>query len=133
MKPRGEGTPEPLGSPKRRIPMRSILALCITLLAVSASRADDWPQWMGPKRDNVWREKGILDSFPKDGPKVLWRAKVANGYSGPAVADGLVFLTDFVAADDLQKDNFKRKNYPGKERVLCFDAKSGELKWKHEY
>ena len=32
--------------------------------------ADDWPQWMGPKRDNVWRETGILDKFPAGGPKV---------------------------------------------------------------
>ena len=113
--------------------MRTPAALFFILIATSATRADDWPQWMGPQRDNVWREKGILDAFPKDGPKVLWRAKVANGYSGPAVADGLVFLTDFSADADVQKDNFNRKKYPGKERVLCFDAKSGELKWKHEY
>jgi outer membrane protein assembly factor BamB len=113
--------------------MRSIMALCISVIAVAASRADDWPQWMGPKRDNVWREKGIMESLPKDGPKVLWRAKVANGYSGPAVADGCVFLTDFVADGDLQTVNGKRKSYPGKERVLCFDAKSGKLNWKHEY
>ena len=70
--------------------MRILITLFLSAIAISAVRADDWPQWMGPKRDNVWREKGILDSFPKDGPKVLWRAKIANGYSGPAVADGLV-------------------------------------------
>jgi outer membrane protein assembly factor BamB len=114
--------------------MRMISALILFLCATCATRADEWPQWMGPKRDNVWREKGILEAFPKGGPKVLWRAKVANGYSGAAVADGLVFLTDFVTdADVSNKDNFDHKKYPGKERVLCFDAKTGALKWKHEY
>jgi outer membrane protein assembly factor BamB len=102
-------------------------------LAGGALRADDWPQWMGPQRDNVWREKGILEKFPEGGPKVVWRVKVANGYSGPAVADGLVYLTDFVPDSDVQKDNFTRAKYAGKERVLCLDAKTGDLKWKHEY
>lgn len=113
--------------------MRIWIASFIALIAVSAVRADDWPGWMGPQRDNVWREKNIIDAFPKGGPKVLWRAKVANGYSGPAVADGLVYLTDFVPDNDVQKDNFKREKYTGKERVLCLDAKTGDVKWKHEY
>jgi outer membrane protein assembly factor BamB len=88
---------------------------------------------MGPTRDDVWREKGILDAFPKGGPPVLWRAKVSNGFSGPAVADGLVFLTDFVSKADLSDDNFNGNKYAGTERVQCFDAKTGEVKWKHEY
>jgi outer membrane protein assembly factor BamB len=111
-----------------------IPALILALTVVGAARADDWPQWMGPQRDNVWREKGILETFPKGGPKVLWRAKVANGYSGAAVADGLVFLTDFVTDGDVaSKENWDHVKYAGKERVLCFDAKTGDLKWKHEY
>lgn len=113
--------------------MRRLMALLIAATVVASTRADDWPQWMGPNRDNVWREKGILETFPKDGPKVLWRAKVANGFSGPAVADGLAFVTDFVSDTDLQEDNFKRKKFVGKERVQCFDAKTGAFKWKHEY
>jgi outer membrane protein assembly factor BamB len=114
--------------------MRIATALIFALTLTCAARADDWPQWMGPQRDNVWREKGILESFPKGGPKVLWRAKVANGYAGAAIADGLVFLTDFQPEADLSaKDNFARKKYAGMERVLCFDAKTGAVKWKHEY
>ncbi len=113
--------------------MRSLAALCLTLIAVNAAHADDWPQWMGPQRDNVWRETGILDTFPKAGPKVLWRTKISNGFSGPAVADGLVFITDFVSDQDLSADNFDGNIYKGKERVLCFDAKTADLKWKHEY
>ena len=33
---------------------------------------DDWPQWLGPQRDGIWRETGILDRFPIGGPKLLW-------------------------------------------------------------
>jgi outer membrane protein assembly factor BamB len=113
--------------------MRTFSALMLLLITAVTARADDWPQWMGPKRDNVWRETGIIDTFPKGGPKVLWRAKVSNGFSGPAVADGMVFLTDFVSKVDLQEDNFDKNKFVGNERVLCFDAKTGELKWKYEY
>ena len=84
-------------------------SLLVVLVVSTAASADDWPQWMGPHRDDVWRETGLVEAFPKDGPKVLWRAKVSNGYSGPAVAGGLVYLTDFVADGDTNKDNFKRE------------------------
>src|SRR2546423_15279409 len=117
----------------RSYSMRKFMALFLGIALTSAAQADDWPQWLGPKRDNVWREKGILESFPKGGPKVLWRAKVANGFSGPAVADGLVFLTDFASKENLSADNFDRKGFAGKERVLCFDAATGQPQWKHEY
>ncbi len=69
--------------------------------ATLAVRADDWPQWMGPQRDGVLRETGLLDRFPKDGPKVLWRSKLAWGYAGPAVADGLVYVLDYQTNDNV--------------------------------
>jgi len=94
--------------------------------------ADEWPQWMGPKRDNVWREEGILDKFPAGGPKVLWRAPVAGGYAGVAVAEGKVFVTDFVPGGELPGDNFERKTAAGTERVLCLDEATGKELWKHE-
>jgi outer membrane protein assembly factor BamB len=114
--------------------MKKLPALIVALCLTAAARADDWPQWMGPKRDNVWREMGILDTFPKDGPKVLWRTPVANGYSGPAVADGRLVVTDFVAKVDItDKDPFKHEPFVGKERVLCYEAKTGKPLWHHVY
>lgn len=113
--------------------MRSI-AFTAALFCISvAAMADDWPQWMGPGRDNVWREEGIIDSFSAGGPKVLWRSKVAGGYSGPAVADGMVVVTDYVTSDDVKVANFERKKFTGIERTLCLDEKTGTQKWKHEY
>ncbi len=98
----------------------------------ASTRADQWPQWMGPKRDNVWREEGIVDKFPAGGPKVLWRAPVAGGYAGVAVAEGKVFVTDFVPGGELPGDNFERKTAAGTERVLCLDEATGKELWKHE-
>jgi outer membrane protein assembly factor BamB len=95
--------------------------------------AQDWPQWMGPQRDNVWRESGIVDKFPAGGPPVLWRTPIAGGYAGPAVAQGRVFITDYVTADNVKVDNFERAEFSGMERVLCLSEDSGEVLWKHEY
>src|SRR3954470_13460063 len=58
--------------------------------------AGDWPQWLGPGRDDVWKETGIVEKFPTGGPKILWRVPLSGGYSGPAVAGGKVFVTDYV-------------------------------------
>ena len=83
--------------------------------------ADDWPQWRGPNRDGVWHETGIIEAFA--GPQIehAWRAEVSNGYSGPTVADGRVYLTDRVVEPEEV------------ERVLCFDAATGEALWTHAY
>ena len=83
---------------------------------------DDWPQWRGPQRDGIWRETGVVDSIPESGMPVRWRTRILNGWSGPAVASGRVFVTDH---------NYKSK--PELERVLCFDERTGKQLWLHEY
>jgi outer membrane protein assembly factor BamB len=99
----------------------------------AASCADDWPQWMGPRRDNVWREKNLLEKFPEGGPRVIWRTPIAGGYAGPAVAGGRVFVTDYVTKENVRVDNFDRQVFTGVERVLCLDAETGKERWHHEY
>jgi len=96
-------------------------------------RADDWPQWLGPKRDSIWRETEILDKFPEEGPKVLWRVPVAGGYAGPAVVGGLIYVADFVTDVDTRKASSPqaRPEVNGEERLLCLDAKTGEKRWMH--
>jgi outer membrane protein assembly factor BamB len=101
-------------------------------------RADDWPQWLGPRRDGVWRETGIVRALPKDGPVVLWRTPLAAGYTGPAVVAGRVFVMDRQLAAGVKNppDLFpgrQRTGIKGNERVLCLNAADGKVLWKHEY
>jgi len=106
-------------------PLRLQLGLAVVsmLLAAAAPFADDWPEFRGAGRRGVWNETGILDRFPEGGLKVLWRAPVKAGYSGPVVAGGRVFVTDFVPIQGAR----------GTERILCFDERTGTLLWKQEW
>jgi outer membrane protein assembly factor BamB len=113
----------------------SLLILTLLLILSSSVYADDWPQWLGPQRDAIWRESGILDKFPAGGPKVRWRTPIGAGYSGPTVANGRIYITDRVLAEGLKapKNGFPKVRLAGKERVLCLNENNGELLWKHEY
>jgi outer membrane protein assembly factor BamB len=104
-----------------------VLLGLLTFAAVTC--ADDWPQWLGPQREGVWRETGLVTRFPKGGPKELWRIPLGAGYAGPAVVDGKVYVMDREA----RKKDDKDKAIPGNERVLCLNAADGKLIWKHEY
>jgi outer membrane protein assembly factor BamB len=110
-------------------------SLLLLVMVASPAVADDWPQWFGPRRDGVWRETGIIEKFPDSGAKVLWRTPIGEGYSGPAVAGGKVYITDrFVEKGAKNPDAFDTKTkVPGNERVLCLDEASGKILWKHEY
>lgn len=110
-----------------------IWAVILSAIATAAS-ADDWPQWMGPQRDSEWRETGIHKRFPKDGLTIRWRAPVALGYSGPAVSDGKVFVTDYAkTSGEISNNPGKRDKLEGSERIICFAADTGKELWRHEY
>jgi outer membrane protein assembly factor BamB len=119
------------------IKMKMLPRITLFLLLTASSYADDWPQWLGPERDGVWRETGILKQFKADGPKVRWRQKISSGYAGPAVANGRVFVTDRVAdkgtPETEQTDHYARNKGGGTERILCLRESDGTLLWKHEY
>ena len=115
-----------------RYSVAGLLAAMIAASMGTVAMAEDWPQWMGPNRDNRWNATNVLDRFPEGGPKVVWRSKVAGGYSGPAVVGDRLYVTDFVSEAEVKVDNFNRATYAGKERVLCLDATTGKEIWKHE-
>ena len=102
--------------------MKFRLTLLMAAFACSPILADDWPQFLGPKRDGVWREDGILEKFPAGGPKKLWSVKIGGGYAGPAVAGGKVFAIDYT------KDGSSAI-----ESVSCFDAEKGTRLWNSTY
>jgi outer membrane protein assembly factor BamB len=115
--------------------MPRVIPTLTVLFLASISRADDWPQFLGPNRDGVWKETGLIETFPAGGPPVKWRTPIGIGYAGPAVANGKVYLLDQVLAggEKLPASGFNRVKLGGSERVVCLDQKTGDLLWKHEY
>jgi outer membrane protein assembly factor BamB len=110
-------------------------AAVLALAPWTASRADDWPQWLGPRRDGVWRDTGILAKFPEGGPRILWRTPLGGGYAGPAVSGGFVYVTDRQLGPGAKNPTnaFAQDTVSGTERVLCLDEATGKVRWKHEY
>ena len=89
----------------------------LTTIEVSA---DDWPQWRGENRDGVWSEKGVVEQLPEN-PKVKWRMPIGKGYTGPTIANGMVYVMDRVTDPEQI------------ERIHCFNADSGKEVWSHQY
>jgi outer membrane protein assembly factor BamB len=77
----------------RALSLFGTAALLVALLSIGPSApAADWPQWRGLNRDGVSPEKGLLASWPKGGPKLLWTYKNGGlGYAGPAVVNGTLY------------------------------------------
>lgn len=60
--------------------------------ALGTAAGEDWPQFHGPRRDNLCRESGLLTSWPDAGPKLLWKLSgVGRGYSTVSIAGGRLF------------------------------------------
>src|SRR5213075_927152 len=103
--------------------MHRAFLILLSLLNLNAW-AVDWPQWRGPQRDGVWREKGIIDKFPTNGPSILWHTPVNRGYCGPAVVGDRIFMLDRNPGPPLERKPGDRTipTAAGNERVLCLDA-----------
>jgi outer membrane protein assembly factor BamB len=97
---------------------RSILSLAALWLGAGVLCGADWPQFLGPNRDGISPEKGLLQSWPRSGPPVLWQKEVGEGYSGPVIAGGKLILFHRVGDNDI---------------VACLDADTGKERWKFAY
>lgn len=65
-----------------------------------ASPEPGWPQWRGPRRDGVSNEKGLLQSWPQGGPRLLWKAEnLGKGWSSPIIVGERIYLTGDVGDD----------------------------------
>jgi outer membrane protein assembly factor BamB len=92
-------------------------AFVLSLSTIVSNRAlDDWPQWRGPRRDGVSTEKGLLKSWPQNGPPLAWQTRGAGeGYSSFAVANGRLYTLGARG---------------GTEYVIAFDAATGKRLWE---
>ena len=96
------------------------VAVAVAALAIPAVvSAADWPQFMGPTRNAVSAEKGLIRAFPEGGPKVLWTTQVGKGFGGASIRAGKVYVLDRVD----QKQDI----------VRCMDLASGKEDWRFAY
>lgn len=111
-----------------------LLALLLFTL-LPAAVADDWPEWMGARRDGIWRETGVVDRFSSNGLPVLWRVPVHPSYCGPAVADERLYMVDRQAGTPPERKRGDRSlpQIPGNERLLCVDTRTGRTLWEQAY
>jgi outer membrane protein assembly factor BamB len=99
---------------------RLLLALsCFLVGSALELHAADWPQWLGPHRDGISSETGLLKTWPaKEGPPLVWERDVGEGFSGPVVVGERLLLFHRVG---------------DKEVVQCLSALKGTPLWSFDY
>lgn len=103
-----------------------MVPLLAALLATMAA-AEDWPQWRGARADGTWNGPPVSEIGPLDELEPRWREPIGGGYAGITVVGDRVWTLD-------RPEKTKKGETPdGQERVLCFDAGSGNLLWQHRY
>lgn len=92
-----------------------ISAITMAMFPAALSMADDWPQWLGPNRNGISNETGLLQEWPEGGPERVWISdKAGLGYAGFSIVDGRLFTMG-------SKDNISH--------VMAFDATTGKPLW----
>ena len=96
--------------------MKFLVSAVVTgILCTATCFAADWPQFLGPSRNGVSAETGLIDSFDASGPRIVWRAPLGTGMSNVSVAGGAVFT--------MYQDS--QKQY-----LVALDEKTGNRKWQ---
>ncbi len=96
--------------------VRHILTYSVLFSLTVTLSAADWPQWRGPNRDGISHDTGLLQEWPKEGPKLRWkRTDIGPGYSSPTIVAGRVYIQTTKDKD---------------EYALCLDERTGQDIWK---
>jgi len=109
--------------------MSKKILLCVALLLAvaaapkifSAAPAKDWADWRGPDRDGRSPETGLPTHWSPDGENLAWSAPY-GGRSAPIVMGDRLFLQNPAGEGETLQ-----------ERVMCFQADTGELLWEHRF
>jgi outer membrane protein assembly factor BamB len=104
---------------RRRLAFAGLAVVSLAAAAlVSAARADDWPHWRGPHRNDVvaanslWNDGRWVDAKPK------WESAVGEGSTSPLIAGGHLYVMGW---------------QDGHDHVRCLDAKTGKPVWEASY
>ena len=95
-----------------------VAAIAITTAARSLSAEESgWPQFLGPNRNGISSETGLMTAWPEAGPGEVWRVQGGAGRSG-LVGRGSRVVTM------VQRDR--------KQLVVALDVKDGKEVWTRE-
>src|SRR5207245_9879153 len=103
--------------------VRCVAVLACGSVGTTGIRAEDWPEHRGKGDLGVWNETGILETFPPGGLSVRWRVPIKSGDTSPVVANGRMFVADFVYTTRPR----------GTERAMALDEKTGKILWTQEW
>jgi outer membrane protein assembly factor BamB len=93
--------------------------------AMAADPAANWPTFRGPDRSAVSSDKGLLQAWPAEGPKIVWETKGAGrGYASLAVADGKIYTLGDGAPASGSGDKI--------EFLSAFSLEDGKPLWQTE-
>ena len=81
----------------------------------------EWPCFRGARRDNLVQEdRPLTKTWGAEGPKVMWRKELGEGYSGAIIAQGRVYLLDYLEKED-------------SDALRCFELLTGNELWQRSY
>jgi outer membrane protein assembly factor BamB len=93
----------------------SFFTISFLFLFSPGAQSQNLAQWRGPNRDGIYPEKNLLQTWPENGPKLLWDIEnIGNGYSSPVISGDKLFING-------QIDSVSH--------VFAFDL-NGKLLWK---
>jgi len=102
--------------------MRPILfTAAVSVLFANVCQSDDWPEWRGPARDGVSKEKGLPEKWSIDGQGLAWKANY-GGRSTPVIAGDHLYLLNTYTKDEMVQ-----------ERLLCLNADTGKPLWEQRF
>lgn len=94
--------------------LTTLLAVAVLFAGCGGAKAE-WPQYQGLNRDNISHETGWLKTWPEDGPEVLWRIPIGEGYSGISIVDGRIYTMLSEGEDEF---------------AVCLNASDGTEIWR---
>lgn len=97
---------------------RLIALACLALAVAVQAAAREWPQFLGPERNGIYRGPALAETWGAQGPRVVWRKPVGQGFSGPVIAQGRLILFHRVS---------------NQEVVEAFDPRTGATQWRYAY
>jgi len=107
--------------PVQRAPAVNIEGQFSAFEGSPADVAGSWPCFRGPDFDNVCRDSvPLLEEWGAEGPEVLWAVDLGDGYAGPAVHNGRVYVLDY---DEQERADALR----------CFSLADGREIWRRWY